>query len=70
LGWIRGWAGGTSRDVAFLIALKEAGFSEIRVAQFLNAFQKFAANLAGEDAVQKVFSESPDLEIIARKGHT
>lgn len=31
LGWIRGWAGGTERDVAFVAALKEAGFSEERV---------------------------------------
>jgi len=69
-GWIRGWSGGTSGDVAFLTALNEAGFSENRVAQFLNAFTKFASSHAGADTVQKVFSEAPDLEIIAQKGHT
>jgi hypothetical protein len=70
LGWIRGWSGGTSGDVSFLIALKEAGFSDVRVAQFINAFMRFAASHAGPATVEKVFSEAPDLEIIAQNGRT
>ncbi|MEP7353777.1 MAG: DUF2780 domain-containing protein [Acidobacteriota bacterium] len=70
LGWIRGWTGGTSGDVAFLAALSEAGFSEIGVAQFINSFKKFAATHAGEDAVKKVFAAAPDLEILAQRSNT
>ena len=68
-GWIRGWGGGTDRDVAFLVALKQAGFSEAKVGRFVNAFKKFAAEYAGRDTVQRVFDEAPDLEIIAQKGY-
>ena len=69
LGWIRGWGGGTSGDLAFLTAVSKEGFTEEKAAQFVSAFKQFAADHAGPEAVQKVFSEAQDLEILAQKGH-
>lgn len=69
-GWVRGWAGGTSGDVAFLVAISKVGFSEEKAVKFVSAFKQFAADHAGSDAVQKVFSEAPDLEILAQQGRT
>ena len=67
-GWVRGWAGGTSGDVAFLAAISKVGFSEAKAMRFVSAFKQFAADHAGSEAVQKVFSEAPDLEILAQQG--
>jgi hypothetical protein len=70
LGWIRGWAGGTDRDVAFIAALREAGFSEERVGLFVGAFKRFAAEHAGRERVDRVFAEAPDFEILAQRGRS
>ncbi len=67
-GWVRGWAGGTSGDVAFLTAISKVGFSEAKAVRFVSAFKQFTADHAGSEAVQKVFSEAPDLEILAQRG--
>lgn len=69
LGWLRGWAGGTSGEVGLLIALREAGFSVEKVGRFTAAFKRYAALYAGHHAVQRVFSGAPDLEILSQKGH-
>jgi hypothetical protein len=69
LGWVRGWMGGTTGEIGLLGALTEAGFSTDKVGRFVAMFKEFATQHAGQGAVEKLFSEAPDLSILEQKGH-
>lgn len=69
LGWLRAWLGGTRGEIGLLGAMEEAGFSTDKVARFVAMFKAFAVEHAGQEAVEKVFSEAPDLAILEQKGH-
>ncbi len=69
VGWLLAWLGGTRGEIGLVAAMEEAGFSPAKVARFVAAFKKFATEHAGQEAVDKVFSEAQDLAILEQKGH-
>ena len=58
---------GTSGEIGFLQAVEDAGFSSQKIGHFLVLFRSFAEEHAGQAHVKKVFSEAPDLALLARE---
>lgn len=67
IGWVRAALGGTSGEIGFLQAVEDAGFSSQKIGHFVILFRSFAEGHAGQAQVKKVFSEAPDLALLARE---